>query len=46
MAAEFRRGFIAAVTDPDTPIWSGELEADFGMMGVVPVKQKDGDGNG
>lgn len=40
MAAEFRRAFVAAVTDPDTPMWNGELKADFGMMGVMPVKQK------
>lgn len=44
MAAEFKRAFIAAVTDPDSPMWYGELKAKFGMMGVVPVK-KDGGGN-
>lgn len=44
LAAEFRRAFIAAVTDPDTPMWNGELKADFGMMGVMPVK-KDGVGD-
>ena len=46
VAEGFRRAFVAAVTDPDTPMWSGELKADFGMMGVMPVKQKEGDGNG
>lgn len=45
MAAEFRRAFVSAVTDPDTPMWNGELKADFGMMSVMPVKQKDGDGD-
>lgn len=43
LAEEFRRAFTAAVTDPGTPMWNGELQADFGMMGVMPVK-KDGDG--
>ena len=43
VAEEFRRAFILAVTDPSGPMWNGELQADFGMMGVTPVK-KDGDG--
>ena len=44
LAEEFRRAFTAAVTDPNTPMWNGELQADFSMMGVMPVK-KDGDEN-
>lgn len=45
LAEEFRRAFTAAVTDPSGPMWNGELQADFGMMGVMPSK-KDGDGGG
>lgn len=45
VAEEFRRAFTRAVVDHNGPMWNGELKADFGMMGVMPVKQKDGDGN-
>lgn len=41
LAEEFRRAFTAAVNDPGTPMWNGELQADFGMMGVVPAKEDD-----
>ncbi len=43
-AESFRQAMECLVADPESPVWNGELKADFGMMGVMPVK-KDGDEN-